>query len=128
MAKYLSQEWLDRQRDLGRDLPREAGSSAVVQHIVTGGPDGEVRYVLTVEDGVVVGAVVGSDADADVTLTTTYADAVAILQGELDANAAFMQGRVKVVGDMGRLLPLMVLGRTQEHEAVRAALAAETDL
>ncbi len=128
MAKYLSQEWLDRQRDLGRDLPREAGSSAVVQHVVTGGPDGEVRYVLTVEDGITVAADLGSDADADVTLTTTYADAVAILQGELDANAAFMQGRVKVVGDMGRLLPLMVLGRTTEREAARSALAAETDL
>jgi predicted lipid carrier protein YhbT len=128
VAKYLSQEWLDRQRDLGRDLPQEAGSSAVVQHVVTGGPDGEVRYVVTVEDGVVAGAVLGADADADVTLTTTYADAVAILQGELDANAAFMQGRVKVVGDMGRLLPLMVLGRTTEREAARSALAAETDL
>jgi alkyl sulfatase BDS1-like metallo-beta-lactamase superfamily hydrolase len=128
VAKYLSQEWLDRQRDLGRDLPREVGSSAVVQHVVTGGPDGEVRFVLTVEDGIVAGAVLGADADADVTLTTTYADAVAILHGELDANAAFMQGRVKVVGDMGRLLPLMVLGRTPEHDAVRAALAAETEL
>jgi putative sterol carrier protein len=76
----------------------------------------------------VVGAALGADADADVTLTTTYADSVSILQGELDANAAFMQGRVKVVGDMGRLLPLMKLGRTPAHEAARAALAAETEL
>jgi predicted lipid carrier protein YhbT len=128
VAKYLSQEWLDRQRELGRDLPPEAGASAVVQHVVTGGPDGDVRYVLTVEDGVVTSAVLGADAEADVTLTTTYADSVSILQGELDANAAFMQGRVKVVGEMRRLLPLMVLGRTEEHAAVRGALAAETDL
>ena len=128
MAKYLSQEWLDRQRELGQDLPRDPGASAVVQHVVTGGPDGDVRYVLTVEDGVVSAASLGTDGDADVTLTTTYADSVAILHGELDANAAFMQGRVKVVGAMGRLLPLMVLGRTPEHAAARAALAAETDL
>jgi len=128
VAKYLSQEWLDRQCELGRDLPRDAGASAVVQHVVTGGPDGDVRYVLTVEDGIVTTAVLGTDADADVTLTTPYAESVSILQGELDANAAFMQGRVKVVGDMGRLLPLMVLARTTEHARVRAALAAETDL
>jgi len=128
VAKYLSQEWLDRQCELGRDLPAEAGASAVVQHVVTGGPDGDVRYVLTVEDGIVTAAVLGADADADVTLTTPYAESVSILQGELDANAAFMQGRVKVVGDMGRLLPLMVLGRTPEHARARAALAAETDL
>lgn len=128
MARYLSQEWLDRQCELGRDLSPEAGTAAIVQHVVTGGPDGDVRYVLTIEDGVPVAAVLGADADADVTLTTTYDDSVAILHGELDANAAFMQGRVKVVGGMGRLLPLMVLGRTPEHAAARAALAADTDL
>ena len=110
MAKYLSQEWLDRQCELGRDLSPEAGASAVVQHVVTGGPDGDVRYVLTVEDGIVTTAALGADPDADVTLTTPYAEGV------------------KVVGDMGRLLPLMVLGRTAEHARVRAALAAETDL
>ena len=56
MAKYLSQEWLDRQRVLGQDLPRDPDASAVVQHVVTGGPDGDVRYVLTIEEGMVTAA------------------------------------------------------------------------
>lgn len=127
MAKYLSQEWLDRQCELGRDLPRDAGASAVVQHVVTGGPDGDVRYVLTVEDGIVTTAVLGTDADADVTLTTPYAESVSILQGELDANAAFMQGRMKVTGNMGKLMSLMPLTQSPEYKAIQQKINEITE-
>ena len=41
------------------------------------------------------------------TLTTAWADAMAIQKGELDANAAFMQGKVKVTGNMAKVLALL---------------------
>ena len=48
--------------------------------------------------------------DADFTMTLTYDDSVKIQKGELDANAAFMQGRMKVSGNMGKLMSEMMAG------------------
>jgi predicted lipid carrier protein YhbT len=128
MAQYLSPEWIDLLGQTMGDLPERPGATATVQHVVTGGPDGDVRFVTVVEDGAVASATPGTDAGADITLTTTYADSVEVLQGELDANAAFMQGRIKVTGDMERLLTLLPLTRSADHVAARTALAEGTEL
>lgn len=128
MAAFLSQEWCDAHRSLGADLPERPGASARLQVVVTGAPAGEVRYVQHIEDGRIVECALGHDADADVTLTQTYADAVLILRGDLDASAAFMQGRVKVTGNMGRLMAVMPFLQSHEHQAMAAAVAAQTEL
>jgi putative sterol carrier protein len=93
---------------------------------VTGGPNGEVRYALTIADGRLASATLGEDPDAEVTLTQTYADAVLIAQGSLDGNVAFMQGRVKVVGDMGKVMALMPLTDSAAYRAALVELARET--
>jgi len=49
--------------------------------------------VTVIEDGRTVAQHRGQDAAADVTITTTFDDALAIHRGELDINAGFMQGR-----------------------------------
>ncbi|NLV55405.1 MAG: SCP2 sterol-binding domain-containing protein [Acidimicrobiales bacterium] len=128
MVTHLSQEWLDLQRELSVGLPPVDGASARIQHVVTGVPGGDVKYSTVIVDGVIAANEVGVDRDAEVTVTTTYDDAVAILRGELDPNAAFMQGRVKVVGDMGPLLSVMPLVRRPERVAAREALAERTEL
>jgi putative sterol carrier protein len=97
-----------------------------VQHIVTGTPDGEVRYVLTVVDGRIADVTSGPDDSADVTYTHTYADAQAIARGELDATVAAMQGRVKTAGDMGKVMALMPLSRSEELRALLADCAGQT--
>ena len=49
-------------------------------------------------------------ATPDPTFTTlTGTDFVKVQKGELDANAAFMQGRMKVAGNMAKLMQLMPL-------------------
>lgn len=123
---YLSQTWLDRQRELVGELPKRPGVTATVQHIVSGTPDGEVRYVHTIVDGRLTAATLGADPAAEVTLSQTYGDAVLIAQGELDGNVAFMQGRVKVVGDMGKVMALMPLTGSHEYRRALAELAAHT--
>jgi predicted lipid carrier protein YhbT len=127
MAKYLSQEWLDRLVELGSGLPA-AGVTARVQHVVPGSPDGEVRYVVSLREGRVVEATLGGDDDADVSYTTPYPSAVKLLTGEADANAEFMAGRAKVTGSTGTLLTVLALTGTEAFAALRDDLAAATDL
>jgi hypothetical protein len=38
-----------------------------------------------------------------------------------------MQGRVKVTGNMGKLMSLMPLTQSPEYKAIAATLAAETE-
>jgi putative sterol carrier protein len=115
-----------RARALTADLPEVPGASVRVQQVVTAAPGGDVRYVTVIEDGRTVEQRLGDEPDADVTLTAVYDDAVLIHRGELDMNAAFMQGRLKVAGDMAKLLRLLPLaGRPESRDAVRR-LAEET--
>ena len=128
MVAFLSQGWCDAQRSLGAGLPERPGASARLQVVVTGAPSGEVHYVQHLDDGRIVACALGDDPEADVTLTQTYADALLILQGELDPSAAFMQGRVKVAGNMGRLMGVLPVLQSHEHHALTASLAAQTEL
>jgi putative sterol carrier protein len=127
MAKYLSQAWLDRQRELAQRFPEKPNASARMQTVVTGGPDGDVAYYQVIVDGKMLEGRLGTDPDAEFTMTQGYDDAVRILTGELDANAAFMQGKVKVTGNMGKLMSLMPLTQSAEYKAIQADLAAETE-
>ena len=102
MAKLAVDEWFDRMRDLTADQPGHPGLSARIQAEVTGGPDGEVRYYLVLEDGRITDGGGGRGPEADVTVSLAWADAAAVEQGGLDPNVAFMQGRMKVGGSMGR--------------------------
>lgn len=129
MAKvtHLSQAWLDLQREVIGDLPERPGASARVQYVVSGAPDGEVRYTQDIVDGRVAATALGTDLEAEVTFAQTYDDAVQIARGTLDANAAFMQGRVKVVGDMGKVMALMPMTSSDEYRAALAEVASRTD-
>jgi hypothetical protein len=123
---FLSEEWLDRYRSLGESLPARPGATARVQHVVSGTPAGEVRYVHTVVDGRTTELTFGADDTADVTYTNTYADAQALARGELDPSVLFMQGRTKMAGDMGKVLALMPVTRSAEQREALATLSAET--
>ena len=125
---FLSPEWLAEQGRLGAALPERPGASARIQVVVTGAPNGDVAYVQTIEDGRLVAAQLMRDDSADVTLTNTYADAVEIATGSLDPSVGYMQGRTKVVGDVGCLMALMPLLQSDEHRALLGELAAATDL
>jgi len=107
MAKFLSQGWADDV--LGALNSSEDVRGAIkgvqlcIQQVVTGSPEGEVKYWTKFDDGKVSGAI-GDAADADVTITQDYDTAVAMNKGDLNAQAAFMQGKLKVTGNMGKLL------------------------
>ena len=127
MAKYLSQEWLDEGRKLSDEFPERPGASARMQYVVTGTPDGDVKYYWVLENGKILESTLGEDPTADFTITSTYEDSVKIQKGELDANAAFMQGRMKVTGNMGKLMSLMPLTQSPEYKAIQQKINEITE-
>ncbi len=127
MPKYLTQEWMDTAKALAQDFPETPGASVRLQQVVTGAPEGEVTYYTVIENGKTVEQSLGEDPNAEVTLTNTYDDAVKIMKGELDANAAFMQGRVKVTGNMAKIMSMMPLTNKPEYKAIQEKLKNETE-
>lgn len=128
MATFLTQEYLDLEAELAPSATVAPTGSARIQHVVSAAPDGEIRYVSTLVGGRLTGQVLGEADDADATVTTTYPDAVRILQGDLDANAAFMSGRVKVAGSTGKLLAYLAATSGEGYDPVRRALAERTEV
>jgi alkyl sulfatase BDS1-like metallo-beta-lactamase superfamily hydrolase len=127
MSKYLSQEWIDETRKLADGQPERPGASARMQYVVTGGPDGDIKYYWVLEDGKLLESSLGETPDADFTMTLSYDDSVKVQKGELDANAAFMQGRMKVAGNMAKLMQLMPLTNSPEYKALQEEVRQVTD-
>jgi len=127
MSKWLSQEWLDESRKLAESQPERPGASARMQYVVTGGPNGDIKYYWVLENGKLQESTLGELGDAEVTMTQTYEDAMKIQKGELDANAAFMQGRVKVTGNMAKLMSLLPLTNAPEYKGLQTQIQEITE-
>jgi putative sterol carrier protein len=127
MPKWLSQEWLDESKKLAESQPERPGASARMQYVVTGGPDGDIKYYWVLENGKLQESQLGEMSDPEVTLTQSYDDAQKIQKGELDANAAFMQGRVKVTGNMAKLMALLPLTNAPEYKELQEQIGAITE-
>jgi putative sterol carrier protein len=126
-VKYLSQEWLDETRLLAADQPARAGATARIQYVIGGGPDGDVKYSWVLVDGKLLESHLGTVADPDVTIMAPYAEWLMIAQGELDASAAFMQGIMKVAGDMGKFLALLPITQSREYLELQTQIRSRTE-
>ncbi len=111
MARYLSQGWFDEVNEAARNSvalkAATAGVYLTLEQVVTGAPEGEVRYWLRIDDGSVrtgLGTPTAGDESADATVTQSYETAVAVLRGQLSPEEAFLSGRIRLRGDIGILL------------------------
>jgi putative sterol carrier protein len=113
-VKFLSEEWVDEVKKAINDndaFKSAAGSqSAQVQQVVAG-PEGETRYWFKL-DGGQADLGLGDIDGADATITQDYDTAVALAKNELTGTAAYMSGKLRVSGDLMKLMQLQgVLGQ-----------------
>ena len=108
--RYLSPEWIDAagRAVAGDDRLRAAwaGLALVVEQRVTGGPDGDVVWHVAIgPEGV---ALRPGPADpgrpADLRITTDYTTAAAVASGTVGAQRAFVEGRLRLGGDLTLLM------------------------
>ena len=104
---YLSPEWMEAVRlAIVSDASLHGATAGVrltVEHVVTGGPRGTIRWHVVIDDGT-VGLAAGRAVEPDLRFTTDYATAAKIAAGELGAQRAFVEGRLRVGGDLGALI------------------------
>jgi putative sterol carrier protein len=103
VKRFLTETWMADVVAALEATDAASGMSLRLQQTVTGGPSGDASFWTVFEDGKVSGGA-GELADPDVTIFQDYETAVAIARGDLIAQAAFMQGKLKVTGNMGKLL------------------------
>lgn len=107
MATFLSEAHFDAAREALNSDPGFLSSIAnvdlAVQFDVSGAPNGEVSYHLKVADGTAATAL-GPFDGADVTVSSNYETSQAISKGELNVQMAFMTGKIKVGGNMAKIM------------------------
>lgn len=101
---FLSTPWLEALRAHGADLPEVDGVDIVIQHEITGAPDGKIRFYLEWVAGQLAAAEFGKHDDPDVVLQAKAPEALKAIRGEMSLDVGYMQGRLKVDGDYRRLL------------------------
>ncbi len=126
-VKFLSEEWAQEMTDAlnsSEDFRNAAaGKDLKLQQVVTDAPgDGERNYFLAIDDGRARVAL-GEIADADATMTQSYDTAAAIMRQQLNAQQAFMQGKVRVSGNLMKLFQLQGVF----SEVTRAVRAVDID-
>lgn len=125
-VKFLSEDYVEAAQHA---LNEHAGFAAAIvdvalslQFHVTEGPDGDISYFVDIADATAdVG--LGEIDDADVTVTNSYETAVGISTGELNTQMAFMTGKLKVSGDMSKLM----LNQASINEMARAMSAIDAE-
>ena len=116
--RFLSEEWAEAVKEaVNADEEfgaAAAGKEARIQQIVTGAPEGETRYWVSLSDGAVETGVGDIDAP-DATITQDYETAVKLAKGELSGASAYFGGQLQIQGDLMKLMGLQsVLGKVGE--------------
>jgi putative sterol carrier protein len=114
VPKFLSEEWANEVKAAlaSNDAVKSAAGtmSARIQQVVNG-PDGETKYWFKLEGGD-LDLGLGEIENPDATITQDYDTAAALSKNELTGTAAYMSGKLRVSGDLMKLMQLQgVLGQ-----------------
>ncbi len=108
MAQFLTQDWLSSLTEIvnAHDGFKNAITNVdlTLQFEVTDAPEEtNNHYYIAIAEGVAK-AVAGDADEPDATITNNYETATAISKGELNTQMAFMTGKLKVSGNMAKLM------------------------
>jgi putative sterol carrier protein len=114
-VRFLSEEWAKAVEDTvnsNDSFKSAAGTqSAKIQQVVTSS-EGEKRYWFKVEGGRAQMGTGDSPEPVDATITQDYDTAVALFKNELSGMTAYMSGKLRVSGDLMKLMQLQgVIGQ-----------------
>ena len=126
-VKFLSEEWMAAMGDAANAdegfRNSVADTELLLQFNVTEVPDGDdVVYTLAVNGGAAALSTGGDDA-ADATITNSYETAAAISKGELNTQMAFMTGKLKVGGNMAKVM----MHQGQINQFAKAVAGVDVD-
>jgi putative sterol carrier protein len=126
VSKFLSDEWAS---DVTAALNAHDGfrnaigtADLTIQFNVSDTPEGEVDYYLQAGGGNAEMGI-GTLEGADVTVKQSYDTAAAVSKGELNTQTAFMTGKLKVSGNLAKLM--MHQGAIQQWGAAVSTLDIE---
>ena len=108
-VQFLSDQWVEELKErlnASESFRKNAGDAkATLQQVITGGPEGERRYWIKIDDGQIdMGP--GDVEQPDATITQDYETAAAMARSEVSPVSAFMTGKLKVNGSMMLLMQL----------------------
>jgi putative sterol carrier protein len=106
-VKFLTDEWA---AEVASTLNSHPGFKSAIGTTdlgilfnVTEAPSGDVAYYLKTSGGQ-ADLAIGALDDPDVTVGSNYETAVAISKGDLNTQTAFMTGKLKVGGNLAKLM------------------------
>ena len=104
---YLSNEWISAVADgikANNEIIAVARENTVsVTQIITGTPRGDVTYHLESRDGKITFAS-GPATVSDIAFTQDWATAVGVATGKINAQEAFISGKIRFKGDHERVI------------------------
>lgn len=108
-VQFLSNEWLsevESRLNSHEGFQNAAkGQAAKLQQEVTGSPQGDVKYGFVL-DGGKVQLIAGEIDGPEATVTQSYETAAQLSKGEMTGQAAFMQGKLKISGNLMKMMQL----------------------
>jgi putative sterol carrier protein len=108
-VKFLTDEWAKSVQDAlnsNEQFKTSAGSTAAkIQQVVTT-PEGEKKYWFKLEGGTAELGMGETSDSVDATISQDYETAVALAKNELTGTAAYMSGKLRVSGDLMKLMQL----------------------
>ena len=103
-VKFLSEDWAaEATGALQAHDQFKASADMSLQFVVSDSPNGEVKFYMDASSDDPVQAIGGME-NADVTISSDYETATAIFSGELNTQMAFMTGKIKVAGNLAKLM------------------------
>jgi putative sterol carrier protein len=106
-SKFLSDEWAGEVSAILNSHPgfksAIANADLGIVYNVTGTASGDISYFLKTSGGT-ADLGLGTVDSPDVTVGSTYDTAAAISKGDLNTQTAFMTGKLKVGGNLAKLM------------------------